>query len=79
LLKVSFFRKDLFQHKICEKIVTEMSVDRSVSRSPGETLAFSVLNVLSLRTHELLGESEVDNKDPVGVSAGTYGSVHSTK
>jgi len=44
-----------------------MGGNRSVSGGTGEGLAFSVLDMVTGGTHELLGESEIDDVDSVGV------------
>ena len=60
--------------KLCmkhiNKIVTEMSVDGSVSGGSGEPLSFPVLDMLALRTHEFLCQSKINNEDSMSVSSG---------
>lgn len=46
-----------------------MGVDGGISRGPSEPFALSVLDMLSSRTHKLLGESEIDNENSVGISS----------
>jgi hypothetical protein len=45
--------------------LTEMSVDRRISGSASESLAFSVLDMLAFRTHELFGQPKINDINPM--------------
>ena len=47
-----------------------MSVDGRISGSSSQAFAFSVFDMLSFGTHKFLGQPEVDDEDPMGVSSG---------
>lgn len=53
----------------------DVGIDGGVSGGSGQTLAVLVLDVLTVGRHELLGEAEIDDEDPVRVLSAAGGKV----